>query len=92
MPPLSGVKPRSENGSQMRASSATTEKSEAATTCSPIPAIHPRAPQTIGVCTVAMSGMRRWACEGSRRWMLPARGLTSPRAALRPTMSKPLQK
>ena len=46
------------------------------------------------LCTVQSSGIRRCACDGNRRWMLPARGLLPVSLAswLRATQSKPEQK
>ena len=49
--PLSGVKPRSTNGSQKRASSAATVKSAASASWNPMPAAQPRTVHTTGTCT-----------------------------------------
>ena len=72
--PLSGVKPRSTNGIQKRASSAATVKSAASARLRPMPAHQPCTRHTTGVCVVRISGISRCACDGSRRWMLPTRG------------------
>ena len=90
MAPLSGVKPRATNGSQKVASSAATVTSAATASWNPSPAAQPRTTQTTGTCAEVISPISRWAVCGTRRWMLPARGRSSP--ALRATMSAPEQK
>ena len=91
--PLSGVKPRSANGSQKRASSAATVKSAASARWRPMPAAQPahradhrdlhveqRAGSAGGPATAAGAG----CC--------PTRGLRVAAGALRATMSAPPQK
>ncbi len=62
--PLSGVKPRSVNGSQNVASVAATVKSAASASWKPMPAAQPCTRHTTGVCTSSISGISRWASDG----------------------------
>ena len=72
--PVSGVKPKLVNGSQRRASSATTAKSDASAMLSPSPTAHPRTTETTGVCVSSNVGIRRLTCHRMRRWIDPTRG------------------
>ena len=93
VPALSGVKPRSANGSQNRASDAATVKSLARARWNPMPAAQPCTRHTTGTWTDSTSGTRRWASDGTRRWIDPTRGRgASGPPALRATMSAPPQK
>ncbi len=89
--PLSGVKPRAMNGSQNRASSAATQKSEAIAMWNPRPAVQPRTTDTMGTCVSSINGMSRLALFGSRRCVLPTLGLRSERVLLA-IRSDPAQK
>ena len=80
--PLSGVKPRAMNGSQNRASSAATQKSAASAMWKPSPAAQPRTTATMGTCVSSINGISLLALFGSRRCVLPTRGLRSDLALL----------
>ena len=92
-PPLSGVKPRSANGSQKRASSAAIgevggQRELEADAGRPAPhRAHDRAP-----ATVAISGISRWAWRRQPALDAADPRSRSPGAALRATMSTPPQK
>ena len=92
--PLSGVKPRSVNGSQNRASSAAIVKSAASASWNPMPAAHPRTSHTTGTCTSQQQRDRAGAPASAAGAGCCRRAACAPIAgrALRATMSAPPQK
>ena len=89
--PLSGVKPRSRTAprtGRRRRRRRSRPRARGGTRCPPPT---PDRAHDRRLDRRSRSGIKRCACDGRRRWMLPTRG-RAPRSALRATMSKPQQK